>query len=238
MPTPPAILSAISWRRAAGSTWRPLGGAPPPLIIDIHGCVGTRPQDDRVIVGLGGFPPLPQPADLGEPATRGAAIHLRPHPRLRQGLELLRELSAAIHIQFCSGPQQGYHFLLQDGAAAGRPRLGPGAEVRSLLTGEERTWLPGEDIRWLPGAGGNALQRLEARRLRPDALCLHVEIPTRVRRGIAMRLREMAISDSLSRQRSLMQALAEVLEIFPSYAIYGSTCAVRRPSATGAGRWS
>jgi hypothetical protein len=54
-----------------------------------------------------------------------------------------------------------------------------------------------ENIRWLPGAGGNALQRIEARKLLADAICLHVEIPTSVRRRIALKLRELEIADSL-----------------------------------------
>ncbi len=38
---------------------------PPGLILDIHGCVGTRPEDVRLVVGLGGFPPFPRPGGSG-----------------------------------------------------------------------------------------------------------------------------------------------------------------------------
>ncbi len=54
------------------------------------------------------------------------------------------------------------------------------------------------NLRWLPGAGGNALQRHEARKQQRDLLCLQVEIPTPVRRRVALQLRELAIDESLT----------------------------------------
>ncbi|MBE0596805.1 MAG: hypothetical protein IH614_06030, partial [Desulfuromonadales bacterium] len=164
-----------------------LGNPAPRLIIDLHGCVGTHPEDRRLVVGLGGFPPYPQPAELGRADEALDCLRLLPHPRLRRGLALLADFGEIV-VQFCTAAHRGYHLRLQpDGSLAGR-RLDPRAEVKSLLEGEERSWLPGEAVRWLPGAGGNALQRLQARRLHPGLCCLHVEIPLRVRREIACRL--------------------------------------------------
>ena len=174
-----------------------LGGAPPELIIDLHGCVGTRPDDRRVIVGLGGFPPYHEPEEFGCVEEKGGLLHIAPRPPLRRGLELLRELSEEMYVQFCSGAHRGCHLLVLGGLQLMGRSLDPRKEVRSLLPGEERTWLPAEDIRWLPGAGGNALQRIQARRMRPDARCLHVEIPTAVRRRIALKLKEEAVASSL-----------------------------------------
>lgn len=174
-----------------------IGGPPPEIVIDLHGYVGTRTDDCRVVVGLGGFPPYHEPEDFGAVEERGGILHLSPHPLLRRGLAQIREVADEIYVQFCSSPHRGYHLLLMGGLQLmGRP-LDPRTAVKSLLTGEERTWLPAEDIRWLPGAGGNALQRREARRLRPEALCLHVEIPTVVRRRIALKLKEEEIAASL-----------------------------------------
>ena len=48
----------------------------------------------------------------------------------------------------------------------------------------------------ITGAGGNALQRREAAKLGTGTLCLHVEIPTAIRRQIALRLRTLEIGDS------------------------------------------
>lgn len=174
-----------------------IGGEPPALIIDIHGCVGTLPGDDRLVVGLGGFPPYRAVDDVGRPERRGDILHLSPHPPLRHGLSILRDLSENIYIQFCEAPHRGCHFFLMGGLQLIGRSFDPHQETQSLLPGEERTFLPGENIRWLPGAGGNALQRIVARRLRADALCLHVEIPTDVRRRIALKLRELEITDSL-----------------------------------------
>lgn len=174
-----------------------LGEDPPELVIDLHGYVGTRAEDCRIVVGLGGFPPYQEPEDFGKVEEQGGVMHLSPNPLLRRGLALLRDLADEIYIQFCSSTHRGYHLLLLGGLQLmGRP-LDPRTAVKSLLTGEERTWLPAEDVRWLPGAGGNALQRREARRLHPDALCLHVEIPTVVRRRIALKLKEEEIAASL-----------------------------------------
>ncbi|WP_429886286.1 hypothetical protein [Geoalkalibacter halelectricus] len=174
-----------------------LEGAAPSLVVDIHGCVGTAPDDPRLIVGLGGLPPYLGPADIGRVEQRGEVLHVFPRAAYRQGLALLRDLSEEIYVQFCETPHRGYHFAVLGGLQLIGRALDPHVEVRSLLAGEERTFLPVENIRWLPGAGGNALQRLEARRLRPEAVCLHVEIPTAVRRKMALRLGDLALAASL-----------------------------------------
>ncbi|KIH76121.1 hypothetical protein SAMN05660860_02525 [Geoalkalibacter ferrihydriticus] len=174
-----------------------LGGARPKLVIDIHGCVGTDAQDHRLIVGLGGLPPYLAPADIGRVEQRGAVLHLFPRAAYRDGLALLRDLSEEIYVQFCETPHRAYHFAVLGRLQLIGRTLDPHAEVRSLLAGEERTFLPAENIRWLPGAGGNALQRMEARRFEPGAVCLHVEIPTAVRRKMALRLGELATAVSL-----------------------------------------
>lgn len=170
---------------------------PPETIIDIHGCVGTLPDDDRLVVGLGGFPPYEEPEGLGKVEDRGNVLHLSPHPPLRQGLALLRDLSDEFFVQFCADTHRCYHFVVLGGLQLLGRHLDPRREVESLLPGEERTFLPVENVRWLPGAGGNALQRMEARKMRRDVLCLHVEIPTRVRRKVALKLREEEIGISL-----------------------------------------
>jgi hypothetical protein len=170
---------------------------PPGLIIDIHGCVGTRPDDSRLVVGLGGSPPYHRASELGTLKKKGDVLHLSPSSPLRRGLALLRDLSDEIYVQFCEDPNQSYHFFVMGGLQLLGRSIDPAAEVKSLLPGEERTYLPRENIRWLPGAGGNAIQRVEARKLRADAICLHVEIPTAVRRRIALKLRELEIADSL-----------------------------------------
>ncbi len=170
---------------------------PPGLIIDIHGCVGTSSDDYRLVVGLGGLPPYREPRELGQVQEPGEVIHVTPAPRLRQGLAIVRDLSQEIYVQFCSGPHRGYNFALLGGLQMLGRSFDPRQEVQSLLPGEERTFLPAENLRWLPGAGANALQRIEARKLREDASCLHVEIPTAVRRRIALKMKELAITDSL-----------------------------------------
>ena len=175
-----------------------LGIRPPELIIDLHGCVGTLAEDLRLVVGLGGAPPYRRPEELGRVEARGEVLHLSPRPLLRRGLALLRDLSEEIYVQFCTAPHLGYNYFVMGGLQLLGRALDPRCETRSLLTGEERTFLPRENLRWLPGAGGNALQRMEARKLRPDALCLHVEIPTTVRRRIALKLREERLTDSLN----------------------------------------
>jgi hypothetical protein len=170
---------------------------PPGLILDIHGCVGTQPEDVRLVVGLGGVPPFPRLEVLGETRREKDVIHLRSHPVLHRGLSLLRDLSDEIYVQLCTAPHTCYHFFVLGGLQLLGREVDTRNEVRSLLPGEERTFLPREDIRWLPGARGNSLQRKEARKLSPEALCLHVEIPTFVRNRMALRLRELEITDSL-----------------------------------------
>ncbi len=174
-----------------------IGGPAPALIIDIHGCVGTHPEDSRLIVGLGGFPPYPRLDSLGRCEERSGVVHLFPQSSYRLGLGLLRDLSDEIYLQFCEGAHRCYHLAMLGGLQLIGRRLDPHQEAQSLLAGEERSFLPGEDIRWLPGAGGNALQRIEARKLHENTVCLHVEIPTRVRRKMALRLSEMGINASL-----------------------------------------
>lgn len=173
-------------------------GVEPDLIIDVHGYVGTRADDRRVLVGLGGLPPYPRADQLGNLSERAEVVHLFPHERLRRGLDMVRELSEEIYVQFCEEPHLGYHFALLGGLQLIGRRIDPRCEVSSLLDGEERNYLPDENIRWLPSAGANALQRISANRLVTRAQCLHVEIPTWVRRRIALRMKELAIIDSLS----------------------------------------
>ncbi len=174
-----------------------LGEGLPQIVIDLHGCVGVAPDDRRLVVGLGGLPPYRRPQDFGALEARDEMLLLRPDSRLRRGLDLLKGISDEICIQFCSAPDLGYSFLMdEEGTLVGR-LLDPHTEAKSLIPGEERTWLPEESVRWIPGAGGNALQRMAAHRMRKDALCLHVEIPTALRRRIALRLKEEAIAASL-----------------------------------------
>lgn len=168
----------------------------PELVIDVHGCVGTTPNDQRVIIGLGGLPPFYAPEEFGSFSEQGGVCHLLPAPRLYRGLDLLRELSAEIYVQFCSSPHQGYNFAVLGGMQLLGAPIDPQHDVKSLLTGEERGYLPREDLRWLPGAGANSLQRLAARKLDPQALCLHVEIPTMVRRKLVLRLHALEIEAS------------------------------------------
>jgi hypothetical protein len=175
---------------------RLLGGSPPDLVLDLHGCVGTRPGDQRLIVGLGGFPPYPQAAALGRVEEKGGIVRLHPCSLLRQGLDRLRALGE-LHVQFCEGVHRGFH-LKETGRELSGRIFDPRREIRSLLPGEDRSYLPGEDVRWLPGAGGNALQRREALKVRREALCLHVEIPTEVRRRAALELHEREMLGSLT----------------------------------------
>jgi len=76
-------------------------------------------------------------------------------------------------------------------------QIDPRIDTDSLLDGEERAFLPNEDLRWLPGAGANALQRIAAHKLNPACQCLHVEIPTAVRRKMVLKLRSLEIESSL-----------------------------------------
>ncbi len=175
-----------------------VGGSAPELIIDIHGCVGTAPDDHRLIVGLGGFPPFLAPTEVGRVERHGEILHLFPRDRYRRGLALLRDLSDQIYVQFCEQTHGCYHFAVLGGLQLIGRDVDPAREARSLLQGEERTFLPAENVRWLPGAGGNALQRREARKLNPRAVCIHVEIPTVVRRKMALKLGELAAADSLA----------------------------------------
>ena len=174
-----------------------LAGIEPDLIIDVHGYVGTRSDDQRVLVGLGGLPPYPKADTLGRLSERSGVFHLLPDERLRRGLKMIRELSEEIYVQFCEDSHLGYHFVMLGGLQLIGRSFDPRREVTSLLEGEQRHYLPGEDIRWLPSAGANALQRINASRLVTHAQCLHVEIPTWVRRRIALRMKELAIIDSL-----------------------------------------
>jgi hypothetical protein len=174
-----------------------LEGGPPQVIIDVHGCVGTQADDCRLIVGLGAAPPYPRLAALGRLETPDNGLLLAPKQILQSSLSLLRGLSTEISLQFCTGPHRCYHFRVGEEPPFSGRQVDPRTEACSLLAGEPRYFLPAEQTRWLPGAGGNALQRREAAKLRPDALCLHIEIPTAVRRRIALLLRELEIGDSL-----------------------------------------
>lgn len=174
-----------------------LGLAPPDLVIDVHGCVGTSAEDRRVVVGLGGLPPHPEPADFGELRQETGILHLLPSTQLRRGLALLRDLSAEIYVQFCADPGRCYNFALLGGMQMIGAHVDPRTEVASLLEGEERTYLKAENLRWLPGAGANALQRLSMQRLNPRTRCLHVEIPRAIRRKMVVRLNSLEIESSL-----------------------------------------
>jgi len=175
-----------------------LGIGSPELILDIHGCVGACPEDRKVVVGLGGLPPFCALDRLGRVEQRGDVLHLFPVPLLERGLELVRELSEEVFLQFCSAAGCCYHFAVLGGLQALGRQIDLRRDVDSLLEGEERTYLPADMVRWLPGAGANALQRIEAHKLPTDPICLHVEIPTAVRRKMVVRLQELAITDSLS----------------------------------------
>ncbi len=168
----------------------------PELLIDVHGCVGTSSSDQAVIVGLGGLPPFHQPAEFGAFMEKEAVLHLFPNKCMRRGLGLIRELSPNIQAQFCSSPHCGYNFTLLGGMQMIGSRLDPHRDLSSLTTGEERSYLPRENLRWLPGAGANALQRLSMRKINPDAICLHVEIPTAVRRKMVLKLHALEFESS------------------------------------------
>lgn len=175
-----------------------IGGEAPCLVIDLHGYVGTFSEDSRLLVGLGGFPPFARLAELGRSERVGHMVHLLPHALLRQGLSLLRDLSEEIYIQFCEDPHRGYNLFMLGGMQLMGRDIDSRIDLETLLPGAEvRNYLPKENLRWLPGAGANALQRREATKLNPDVCCLHVEIPTSVRRRIALKLRELEIIDSL-----------------------------------------
>ena len=169
----------------------------PDLVIDIHGCVGTFRDDRRVVVGLGGLPPFRQPAQIGSLRKAEGVLYLQPNAAVRRGLTLLRELSAEMFVQFCANAHQCYNFALLGGMQLLGTQIDPRLDTESLLDGEERAFLPEEDLRWLPGAGANALQRMAAHKLNPHSQCLHVEIPTAVRRKMVLKLRSLEIESSL-----------------------------------------
>ncbi len=169
----------------------------PQLVIDLHGCVGTSASDETVIVGLGGLPPFHQPEDFGTYMQKEMVHHLSPDELLRQGLDLIRELSPQIYTQFCSSAHCGYNFILLGRMQMLGNRIDPHKDVASLTKGEERSYLPGENIRWIPGAGANALQRLSMRKVNSEAICLHVEIPTTVRRKMVLKLHTLEFESSL-----------------------------------------
>ena len=169
----------------------------PDLVIDIHGCVGTFSDDRRVVVGLGGLPPFREPEQIGTLRKEAGILYLQPNTAIRRGLALIRDLSAEMYVQFCAGAHQCYNFALLGGMQLLGTQIDPRVDVDSLLTGEDRAFLPSEDLRWLPGAGANALQRIAAHKLNPDTQCLHVEIPTAVRRKMVLKLRSLEIESSL-----------------------------------------
>jgi len=174
-----------------------LGIEQPGLILDIHGYVGTYADDRRVIVGLGGMPPFAVLDQLGHSVDHGGVLHFSPRADLRKGLGLLRDLSEQIYLQFCDAAHSGFNFAVLGRMQMLGKRIDLSRDVESLLSGEERSYLPGENLRWLPAAGANALQRIEARKLDPELLCLHIEIPTAVRRKMVLRLRSLEIESSL-----------------------------------------
>jgi hypothetical protein len=173
-----------------------LTGSEPRVILDVHGYVGTHPQDDRILVGMGGLPPYPQLNQFGTVEQRGTIIHLQPHRRLRQGLEMVRELSGEIYVQLCLAADHCCHFSLLGGLQLIGRSFDPRQEVSTMLAGEERNFLRSDNIRWLPSAGANALQRMQAVQLDSRPLCLHVEIPTRIRQRIAVQIKQQAVGDS------------------------------------------
>ena len=177
---------------------RHFSGPEPVLLVDVHGYVGTYKEDLRVIVGLGGLPPYPNPRRMGALKIDGQQVGLVPEGRLRQGLEMIRELSPQIMVQFCAASQIGYHLEMAEDLTLQGRIFDPQQEVKSLLAGEERNYLPDENVRWLPSAGANALQRIQACNLYCCAGCMHVEIPTLIRQRLALRMKEMAITDSLT----------------------------------------
>ena len=169
----------------------------PELVIDVHGCVGTYSADRRVLVGLGGLPPFRAPEEIGALSSAGEILYLQPHAAVRRGLDLIRELSDQMYVQFCTGSHRCYNFALLGGMQLLGFPVDPQQDVDSLVSGEERAFLPRENLRWIPGAGANALQRQAARKLNPAAQCLHVEIPTSVRRKMILKLRSLEIESSL-----------------------------------------
>lgn len=171
--------------------------APPRLILDLHACVGTSREDTQLAIGLGGLPPFVHLEEVGLVQSFGNIQHVQPHPLLRDGLALIRDLSQQMFVQFCSTQHECYNLAVLGGMQLIGARFDPRQVVKSLVADEERTYLPRENLRWLPGAGANALQRIEAKKLGAGTLCLHIEMPLAVRKRIALRLKEMEIGDSL-----------------------------------------
>lgn len=169
----------------------------PELVVDIHGCVGTFSDDRRVVVGLGGLPPFREPEQIGSLSREDGVLYLQPNSAMRRGLTLVRDLSEEMYVQFCVGAHQCYNFALLGGMQLLGTQIDPRVDSDSLLKGEDRAFLPDENLRWLPGAGANALQRIAARKLNPHTQCLHVEIPTAVRRKMVIKLRSLEIESSL-----------------------------------------
>ncbi len=169
----------------------------PDLVIDIHGCVGTFSDDRRVVVGLGGLPPYRSPDDIGVFLKEEDVLFLQPNNAVREGLNLIRDLSTEMYVQFCAGTHLCYNFALLGGMQLLGFQVDPKTDIDSLIDGEERTFLPKEDLRWIPGAGANALQRIAAHKLNPHTQCLHVEIPTAIRRKMVLKLRSLEIESSL-----------------------------------------
>jgi len=174
-----------------------LGMELPDLVIDVHGCVGTFSEDRRVVVGLGGLPPYLDPNQVGSFLKEEGILFLQPNDLLREGLNLVRELSDEMYVQFCAGAHLCYNFALLGRMQLLGFQVDPKTDIDSLLDGEERTFLPKEDLRWIPGAGANALQRIALKKINPDSRCLHVEIPTAVRRKMVLKLRSLEIESSL-----------------------------------------
>ena len=168
----------------------------PGLVIDVHGCVGTFTEDHRVVVGLGGLPPFLALGEAGSFRESGGILYLQPHAEIQVGLGLLRDLSEEMYVQFCAGSHLCYNFALLGGMQLLGFQVDPGRDIDSLLDGEERAFLPRENLRWIPGAGANALQRISAHKLSPHTRCLHVEIPTAVRRKMVLKLRSLEIESS------------------------------------------
>ncbi len=149
------------------------------------------------MVGLGGLPPFCEPNKIGSFVKEEGILFLQPNATVRQGLSLVRELSTEMYVQFCADAHRCYNFALLGGMQLLGFEVDPQTDVDSLLDGEERAYLPKDNLRWIPGAGANALQRISARKLNPDSQCLHVEIPTAVRRKMVLKLRSLEIESSL-----------------------------------------
>ncbi len=169
----------------------------PELVIDIHGCVGTFSDDHRVVVGLGGLPPYRAPNDIGVFLKEEDVLFLQPNDTVKEGLNLIRNLSDEMYVQFCAGTHICYNFALLGGMQLLGFQVDPKTDIDSLIDGEERTFLTKENLRWIPGAGANALQRIAAHKLNPQTQCLHVEIPTAIRRKMVLKLRSLEIESSL-----------------------------------------